>query len=736
MLRLGFLLLSCIFLTACSEQKPLEALPQTLKLNEFVGSETCGQCHQMEFNAWQGTHHQLAMGEATTDSVLGNFDNVSVNIGDRSARFFEQKNRFHVTTDNGQGNNETFVISDTFGIDPIQQYLITFDDGRKQVLDFSWDTRPVSEGGQRWMIPNINHDSSGEPITSEFHWTSSAYNWNSRCASCHTTGYKKQYDVSSNTYNSQFSEINVSCEACHGQGLQHVNWAEGKTPLGADVNKGFDQIIKDSGRWQYVQDNLERSGKGQALHFEMAPNTKTRQNKLAHQQVDVCAKCHSRRMQFSDSYSTELFTDKYLPMLIEPALYHSDGQIKDEVFVWGSFKQSKMAMAGVTCSNCHDSHSLKLKVQGNGLCTQCHESSEYDLPKHHHHPVKSEGAQCVNCHMPANMYMSIDPRRDHSFKIPTPGLSAQVDAPNACNNCHQKETVDWADTHLLNWFGKHSKSLLPRFSQVMEDKNTNTLIEIASDLSHAPIVRGSALIRIDQHSQESLKAIANALKEESELIRLGAIRRLDTLPPQLRLKLLEPHLDEASNAVKLEMARVLSPLNLQQLPTQLANKIHVLFEFFITAISYNADTPENQLVLGDFYFAQGQHQASLKAYRHALKLEPHNEHGLLNLADLYRALGRDSESESLLKMAIQSHPNSASAHYAMGLYFIRTQSFNDALIHLQLSTRLLPNNPVYIYAYVLTLKTTGKISEAHSLLEQWMVTHDPDAQLLQLKNSF
>jgi hypothetical protein len=169
-------------------------------------------------------------------------------------------------------------------------------------------------------------------------------------------------------------------------------------------------------------------------------------------------------------------------------------------------------------------------------------------------------------------------------------LSAQVNAPSACNNCHQKETVDWADTHLLNWCGKHSKSLLPRFSQVMEDKNTNTLIEIPSDLSHAPIVRGSALIRIDQHSQESLTAIANALKEESELIRLAAIRRLNTLQPQLRLKLLEPHLDEASNAVKLEIARVLSPLNLQQLPIQLANKTHVLFEFFITAISYNADT--------------------------------------------------------------------------------------------------------------------------------------------------
>jgi hypothetical protein len=215
--------------------------------------------------------------------------------------------------------------------------LITFDDGRKQVLNFSWDTRPVSEGGQRWMIPNINHDSSGEPVASEFHWISSAYNWNNRCASCHTTGYKKQYDVSSNTYNSQFSEINVSCEACHGQGLQHVNWAEGKTPLGADVNKGFDQIIKDSGRWQYVQDNLERSNQRQALHFEMAPNTKTCQSKLAHQQVVICAKCHLRRMQFSDSYSIELFTDKYLPMLIEPALYQSDGQIKDEVFVWGIF---------------------------------------------------------------------------------------------------------------------------------------------------------------------------------------------------------------------------------------------------------------------------------------------------------------------------------------------------------------------------------------------------------------
>ncbi len=106
-------------------------------------------------------------------------------------------------------------------------------------------------------------------------------------------------------------------------------------------------------------------------------------------------------------------------------LYHADGQQRDEVYNWGSFLQSKMYASGVTCSDCHDPHSGKLRAEGNALCAACHLPSKYDAAAHHHHKPGSAGAACVACHMPTTTYMVVDPRHDHSLRVPRPDLSVK-----------------------------------------------------------------------------------------------------------------------------------------------------------------------------------------------------------------------------------------------------------------------------------------------------------------------
>lgn len=419
-----------------------------LAIETYVGSNTCGSCHNSEFKDWQQSHHWHAMEVASEKSVLGDFNNAEFTYNGITSRFYKRDGRFFVKTDNAQGLLEEFEITYTFGFEPLQQYLIDFPDGRKQVLSIIWDTRPKQEGGQRWyhLYPGDESLSHGDtapldPISSEdpLHWTGSFFNWNSRCASCHSTELQKNYDSKTNTYNTDWLEINVGCESCHGKGSTHTNWAK-QGASSTDKHKGWAISLADQGIWSAVE-KLTKSDK------TYTPTLK-RSGPHAIKQQQVCANCHSRRSELQQADVTKAYNDTNKLRLLETPLYHSDGQILDEVYVYGSFLQSKMHKEGVTCSNCHNPHSLELKVgtplDSNPVCAQCHNTDTFDTPEHHHHPKGSQGAQCVNCHMPETTYMGVDPRRDHSLRIPRPDLSDTLNSPNACVQCHSDQSNSWA----------------------------------------------------------------------------------------------------------------------------------------------------------------------------------------------------------------------------------------------------------------------------------------------------
>ena len=746
---------------------------------EFVGSTACGQCHQAEFKSWTGSHHQLAMDKATEQTVLGDFSDAKVTYQNRISHFFKSDKQFFVTTDNAQGQPQTFEITDTFGIEPLQQYLVKFPRGRKQVLDIAWDSREQSLGGQTWFYIHSDHgkniinngktdnknplehikapqsaiDNTSEDNIEPLHWTSSFYNWNSRCASCHTTGFNKNYNDKNDSYNSQFSADNVGCEACHGRGKQHIKWARGDTEKNIG-HKGFNYSLKDTGVWDVINKIAKsHSSPEQSINkiinhetinniapVHRAPATKMRTGTRAKQQMTACAGCHSRRLQLGQHQEGQAFTDNYLPMLIEQPLYHDDGQIKDEVFVWGSFTQSKMFEAGVVCSNCHNPHSLELKITGNGLCTQCHNPSVYDNNQHHKHTATSSGAQCVNCHMPSTTYMNIDERRDHSFQIPRPALSKKVGSPDPCTSCHTDNSQDWASEKITELFGH---KLFPHAfakpffkAQSSAHKQKKQLLHLANNPVIPAIIRASAWTHIgNSHTKSSVRALQNALKDKSEVIRLGSVRSLSTLPVDLRLELLNSNLDETSMAVRIEMARQLSPINLNNLKLDTKNKIKSLFSDLVSAARYDADTPENQIILGNFYLAQNHIEEAIKHYQSALNLEPHYENALLNLADIYRGKAEDHKALPLLKEAIVHHGYSSYPHYALGLLYIRQNQLELAIESLQQATALDPDNISYTYAYILALIKVKNNEQAWKTINDWQIKHGREDMIEKLKKS-
>src|SRR6185369_2828343 len=105
-------------------------------------------------------------------------------------------------------------------------------------------------------------------------------------------------------------------------------------------------------------------------------------------------------------------------------------------------------------SNCHEPHSARVRVAGNGLCLQCHQAAKFQTREHFFHEPDSPGAQCVNCHMPTRTYMGVDVRRDHSLRIPDPVASVQLGVPDACASCHANKGDKWAAEFLTRRTGR------------------------------------------------------------------------------------------------------------------------------------------------------------------------------------------------------------------------------------------------------------------------------------------
>lgn len=695
------------FALACLLPGTVSAGPSGAGSSGYVGSDSCKICHAAEWTNWRESDHYQAMLPASDETVLGNFDDARFEYAGRVHRFFRRDGSFRVETENADGALEEFEISYVFGFFPLQQYLIGFPDGRYQALSIAWDSRPAEAGGQRWyhLYPDdaIGHEDL-------LHWTGAFQNWNSRCAACHSTELKKNYSEATNTYDTRWAEVNVACEACHGPGQAHVGWLTGGRQ-GADP--GFSNDL--SGTSAFVVDG----DKPTRIRADAGSN---------HAQIQVCAGCHSRRTELDEDHAGKAYDDLYELMLLEDGMYFADGQMRDETYVYGSFLQSRMYQAGVACTNCHEPHSGKVIAGGNALCSQCHQATVFDSPEHHHHPAGTEGAACVNCHMPATTYMGVDARRDHSFRVPEPQLTLELGIPNACNRCHQEQAAEWAAEAVRAWYpqSRPRASHAAVLSAARQDNAAALpgLLALANDPTRTSILRATAILESGRFpSQESLAMAQAQLGSSDSLLRAAAVRSLEWAPIEHRYEMLRPLITDPSKSVRLEVARLLADVPPGQLPLADQENLNALRAEYLKSLRLNADMPETLLNLGSFLAMSGQPEAAEKAYRQALKLSPGFSPAMINLADLYRAAGMDTEAASLLQAAIAVAPDMAAAYHAMGLLMVRQGQKEQALVQLQKALELDPDNVRYAYVYGVALYEQGQKEQAVRVLEQTLEQH-------------
>ncbi|MGD8235248.1 MAG: tetratricopeptide repeat protein [Chromatiales bacterium] len=675
---------------------------------DYIGREACVDCHKEQGMQWAGSHHDLAMQEATADTVLGNFDDASLTHYGITSSFFRKDDRFMVRTEGPEGKLQDYEVAYTFGVYPLQQYLVPFPDGRLQALPLAWDSRSKEESGQRWF--HLYPDERLAP-GDVLHWTGPDQNWNYMCAECHSTNLKKNFDQASNTFNTTWSEINVSCEACHGPGSQHVAWAR-KEPGSEKFSETMGLVVRFDERKDVVWTMNPKTG-----------NATRNKPRKTDSEIEVCAQCHSRRSSISQDYVPgKPFMDHYVPSLLVDGLYHADGQIDDEVYVYGSFLQSKMYAAGVTCSDCHEPHSHELRAPGNGVCAQCHLPEKYDRKSHHFHEPGSEGASCAECHMPPKNYMVVDPRHDHSMRIPRPDLSVKLGTPNACTNCHADQDAGWAAGHVETWYGDR----LPGYQTYAEILHAarrdapgagKALARVVDGAETPDIASATAVAELGPHlSRATFEVFVEALEDASPMVRLAGTRVLDSLPDELRIPLAARRLDDPVRTVRMEAARVLASAPEEALNESQLDSLDKAMQEYRQALMANAERAESQTSLGDLLAQSGDTAEATKAYLKAVELDPTFMPAYANHADFLRRQGRDDVAEERLLAALEVDPQSAAINHALGLTLVRRKSLDEALVHLRLASEVSPEDARYAYVYAVALESSGQLREAIDIL--------------------
>ena len=665
----------------------------------FIGSEKCKDCHKTEYDKWRDSHHDHAMEVASEKSVLGDFNDAEFSIHGITSRFFRKGKGFFVHTQGPNGEMGEFEITHTFGWYPLQQYLVPFPGGRLQCLPIAWDVKQ-----KKWYkVPPVEDIAPDDWL----YWTNNGQNWNGMCAECHSTNLKKNFDPVSDTYETTWSDIDVGCEACHGPGSKHIAWAQ-----------------------------MPDMARPQVDNFELVQDTSGTDARRA---VELCAPCHSRRAILGDYVHAEKnLLDSLLPSLLTDELYFADGQILEEVYVYGSFTQSKMYRHGVRCVDCHDVHSIKPVKEGNALCLQCHRAEEYDTREHHFHKQKDEkgepvraangevlfavgtGAECVQCHMPGRYYMGIDYRPDHSFRIPSPALNAAVNSPDACLRCHIDKNTEWSIQSVAKWYGPGRR---PHYGEILaagrkgDPGAKDALIRLAGDPLYPVIVRATALSLLTAYpGEDTFQAFELAVQDEEPLIRRTAIANLPPSSAEITAKLIGPYLYDPVKGVRIEAATRLAGVPAAQLDEDKKVLFNTVLQEFEEAMNYSADFSFARLNLGNLYNTLGRHEDAAANYLAAIDIDNRFFPAQVNLAMLYNQTGNNDAAEALLRKVLAANPEMYDIAYSLGLLLVEMKKPDQAIDYLKKAAEGLEVRSRIWYNLGLLQASLGQDAEAEAAL--------------------
>ena len=690
--------------------------PVTAPVTVFTGGKACVECHQKEYRLWKGSDHDNAMAVATDSTVEGDFNNAVFTYGGKQAKFYKRDGKFYVFTEGPGGTAKEFQITHTFGIHPLQQYLIPFENGKYQCLPIAWNTLQ-----KKWFhMAGMVYKPEDLKPDNWLYWTNQAQNWNSMCAECHSTNLQKNFDLATKSYHTTWVDININCEACHGPGSAHIEWAR-LPEMGRPQDNNAGLVVKTS--------------------------------KISSRQyVESCAPCHARRSSFGPyDHSHSEFSNYAAPQLPTTPAYHIDGQFKDEDYEYASFTQSKMYMKDVRCGDCHDAHSLKRKFEGNALCLQCHKADDYNGFNHHFHKQKGEtgtsfvnkrgerlgpgdGSLCRDCHMPGQYYMGVDKRFDHSLRIPRPDLSIKLGTPNACINCHDDKTNEWALQFINKWYGEKKK---PHYGTILADAFAGKagadsgLLKIINSNLYPEIIRATAIGYLAAYqSPKAREAVQRALNDPDPLLRRSAAENIETADSATLFRSLAPLLNDPIRSVRMEAANQLitfrkSTFNEIQYKAFLKD-----LDEYRQSQEYVADFPSARYNLGNYYMKLNDINKAEENYREALTIDNLFFPAKNNLAMIYYREGKTDQAIVLFKDMIANNPGVTEGYYYLALVYGEMKRYDEAIALLETASGKSAAHARIFYNLGLLYQMTGQLGKSESTLAKGVTMEPQNYDLL------
>ena len=664
------------------------------------------------------------MQPATSTTMLGNFNGARFTHFGVTSTFTTRDGKFFARTDGPDGALHDYEIAYTFGVYPLQQYLIAFPGGRYQALNVVWDARPANEGGQRWFHLYPNEAVAHGDI---LHWTGPYQNWNFMCAECHSTNVNKGYVAAADSYHTTFSEVDVACEACHGPGSAHVAWARG---LGADTahargDDGLEVAMRDSATVTWTLDP--------ATHLPRRSVPRT-----SHAEVEMCGRCHARRSVITERYEAgQVLSDTHRPATLEEQYFYPDGQILGEDYEYASFRQSRMYHHGVTCSDCHDPHRATIAPPVDAVCARCHPSEIFAAASHTHHTAGSAGSSCVACHMPTHDFMVVHARHDHSIRVPRPDLTVRIGVPNSCAACHAAKGAAWAANAANGWWpdlaARPSYGIALDLGRRAARGGDSALAALVADTSQPAIARASAVDLLSRElTPNDVASLQAAAWDADPLVRSAAAQAAVALAPADRVRLVAALLTDSVRLVRIDAARSLATAASAFTPEQREAFSRAIAEY-VEEQHANGDRAEAHLTLGAYFAETGQLDSAAAEYATTLRMNPQLLAGYVNLADLYREEGHDDAAERVLRDGLKHAPKGAGAElqYALGLVYVRQRRMPEAIAPLAAAAKLAPDVPRYALVYALALQQLGKRDAARDVLARALAAHPDDRELQQ-----
>ena len=665
--------------------------------SQYAGSQSCRECHAAAFDSWATSNHALA--ERPVDEKLDRqaFDPPKA-LAQGGERFEFRRPTTQpgavelVVSDAADGTTRTIRPVRVIGNDPLRQFLFETDSGRLQSTAAAYDPHQ-----DEWF--DVYGPADIRQRGDWGHWTGRGMNWNTMCASCHNTRVRKNYDPASDTYQTRMAEVSLGCESCHGPMKDHVQWQkteQARLPAGAPKNYGTDPTIR----------RIDRE-----------------------QMFDTCASCHARRGDLTgDFVPGQSFYDHYqLVTVDESDLYYPDGQVRDEDYEMAAFLGSRMHAAGVRCADCHHPHTAKPILEGDFLCMRCHQGGETNYPtapvikpaEHVFHKPDTEGARCVDCHMPRTTYMQRHVRHDHGFTVPDPLLTKELGIPNACNRCHTDKDADWSIAWVDKWYGPKMERPSRQRTRVIaaarrdDPSARQPLLDLLADAKQAPYWKAVAAGLLDAWSHEPpvASALLAQLRQDSPLVRSSAARSLE---PVLGAR---PDAREAMQGLLADPSRVVRVTAAWALREELALDSPADRELR-HMLDFNADQPLGQLQLAHWSLARQDLPGAVSRLQTAVKWDPSSAGLRRELAVVLSMAGRPRDALAHLEEACRLDPRQADFRYMLGLAHHELNDLPRAIAALEEAVRLDPRHVRAQYNLGLAYHASGRSSEALDALSR------------------